>query len=368
MINRDITVSNNKIHDLGFDFRGIMSVVPTYITNATISHNEIYNLPYTGVSIGYGWGANEPGGNTQYANRGLYNYQPRYTTATTASNNKIVGNYIHDVMQQMTDGACIYTLSWNPGATISGNYCLRTNGFFGVYFDEGSKYYTVTNNVFASVGGTWATANYFGGENMGNFTLTNNWANSSGTNITNGDRGNRVSGNVTVSNGNWPSGAQAVINSAGLEPVTSTPVSTPPVSVSPSRSIPPSVPISSPPISSPPVSVSPSASASSPSTTPGTGCTALYQNTGSWPGGFQATVTVTNTGTTALTGWTLRWAFPNGQTISSLWNGAYTQSGANVTVTNASYNGGLAPGQSAVVGFTGGATGTNNSPSSVTCG
>ena len=214
MVNRDITISNNRIHDLGADYRGIVSVLTTYVTNGTVSHNEVYNMPYSGMSIGYGWGANDAGGSNHYANRGLYNYQPRYTTPTTASNNRLIGNYVHDVMQQMNDGGCIYTLGWNPSALISRNYCLRTNGYFGLYFDEGSKYYTATNNVFSNTG-TWATANYWGGENMGNWTVTNNWSTNGSTNVTNGDRGNVVSGNVTVTNGNWPSGAQAVMASAG---------------------------------------------------------------------------------------------------------------------------------------------------------
>jgi hypothetical protein len=117
-------------------------------------------------------------------------------------------------MQQMNDGGCIYTLAWNPNAMISGNYCLRTNGYFGTYFDEGSKYYTVTNNVFSATG-TWATANYWGGENMGNWTVTDNWSTNGSTNVSDGDRGNVVRGNVTVTNGNWPSGAQAVMANAG---------------------------------------------------------------------------------------------------------------------------------------------------------
>ncbi|WP_243705949.1 RICIN domain-containing protein [Micromonospora sp. KC721] len=222
MVNRDITISNNRIHDLGADYRGIVSVLTTYVTNATVSHNEVYNMPYSGMSIGYGWGSNDAGGSNHYANRGLYNYQPRYTTPTTAANNRLIGNYIHDVMQQMNDGGCIYTLGWNPDALISGNHCLRTNGYFGVYFDEGSKYYTATNNVFSNTG-TWATANYWGGENMGNWTVTNNWSTNGSTNITNGDRGNVVYGNVTVTNGNWPSGAQAVMASAGPQDGTTPP-------------------------------------------------------------------------------------------------------------------------------------------------
>ncbi|WP_245811809.1 ricin-type beta-trefoil lectin domain protein [Actinophytocola xinjiangensis] len=214
MVNRNITISNNRIHDLGIEYRGNVSVLTTYVTTTNVANNEIYNLPYSGMSIGYGWGSNDAGGSDHYAGRGLYNFQPRYSTPTTASGNKLINNYVHDVMRQMNDGGCIYTLGWNPNAVISGNHCLRTNGYFGVYFDEGSKYYTATNNVFSNTG-TWATANYWGGENMGNWTVTDNWSTNGSTNITNGDRGNVVHGNVTVTNGNWPAGAQAVMSNAG---------------------------------------------------------------------------------------------------------------------------------------------------------
>ncbi|WDZ82882.1 RICIN domain-containing protein [Micromonospora cathayae] len=222
MVNRDITISNNRIHDLGVEHRGIVSVLTTYVTNATISYNEVYNMPYTGMSMGYGWGANDAGGSNHYADRGLYNYQPRYSTPTTAANNRMIGNYVHDVMQQMNDGGCIYTLSANQGGLISDNYCLRTNGYFGVYFDEGSRYWTARTNVFSATG-TWATANYWFAENMGNFTVTNNWSTNGSTNVTNGDRGNVVNGNVTVTNGQWPSGAQAVMAAAGPQGGTTPP-------------------------------------------------------------------------------------------------------------------------------------------------
>ncbi|HEY2237313.1 MAG TPA: cellulose binding domain-containing protein, partial [Streptosporangiaceae bacterium] len=60
---------------------------------------------------------------------------------------------------------------------------------------------------------------------------------------------------------------------------------------------------------------------------PSTGCTAVYSVVNSWSGGFQAQVTVTNTGTSSLSGWKLAWTFPGDQKINSLWNGSYTQSG-----------------------------------------
>jgi endoglucanase len=81
-------------------------------------------------------------------------------------------------------------------------------------------------------------------------------------------------------------------------------------------------------------------------------CTVAYSITNSWPGGFQAGITITNN-TTAITSWTLAFAFPNDQAISDLWDGTYTQSGQNVTVTSESWNGSLATGGSTTIGFTG---------------
>jgi hypothetical protein len=216
MTNRDIIISNNLVHDVGVDYRDSVSFLPTYVTNATITHNEVYNMPYSGISVGYGWGANDAGGSNDYANRGLYNYQPRYTTATTASNNQITNNYVHDVMQQMNDGGCIYGLSADPNAIINNNYCLHTHGYFGLYFDEGSRYFTASNNVFSDIG-TWSTANANANNNTGNLTVTSNWTTNGTTWITNGDRGNNVSNNTTVTNNNWPAAAQAVMAAAGIQ-------------------------------------------------------------------------------------------------------------------------------------------------------
>ena len=75
---------------------------------------------------------------------------------------------------------------------------------------------------------------------------------------------------------------------------------------------------------------------------------------------FGAAITIVN-GSTAITSWTLTWSFANGQTVSSLWNGIETQSGANVTVKNESYNGSIAAGGSLTgIGFNGTWNGTTN--------
>jgi hypothetical protein len=103
-----------------------------------------------------------------------------------------------------------------------------------------------------------------------------------------------------------------------------------------------------------------------PTQTSGSSCHVTYTITNQWPGGFGATIAITNTGSTAINGWTLTFAFSNGQTITQLWNGSFTQSGANVTITNASYNGSLAPGAtlSSAPGFNGSWNGSNSVPTS----
>jgi lysophospholipase L1-like esterase len=101
------------------------------------------------------------------------------------------------------------------------------------------------------------------------------------------------------------------------------------------------------------------------------GCSVKYTVASQWPGGFGATIDVTNLGD-PITSWSLVFAFPSGQSITQLWNGSATQSGPTVTVRNAAWNGSVATGGAASVGFNGSWTGSNPAPTSfalngVTC-
>ncbi len=94
-------------------------------------------------------------------------------------------------------------------------------------------------------------------------------------------------------------------------------------------------------------------------------CNITYRLTTQWNVGFQADVTIKNNGP-AINGWTVTWAFPANQTIYELWNGSYTQSGANVTVTNASYNANIPTGGTVSFGFNANWSGSNPLPTSFT--
>jgi cellulose 1,4-beta-cellobiosidase len=96
------------------------------------------------------------------------------------------------------------------------------------------------------------------------------------------------------------------------------------------------------------------------------GCTAKYTISGSWQGGFQGQVDVTNLGD-ATTSWNVGWDFGNSsQTISQIWNANKTQSGTHVTATNLSYNGAVASNATISFGFLGSYTSANPVPSSLT--
>ena len=91
------------------------------------------------------------------------------------------------------------------------------------------------------------------------------------------------------------------------------------------------------------------------------GCQVTYAVSSQWSGGFGANVTITNLGD-PITGWTLRWSYAAGQTVTQAWNATVTSSGSAVTAKNVSYNGKLSAGGGTTFGFLGSWTGTNSVP------
>jgi len=91
-----------------------------------------------------------------------------------------------------------------------------------------------------------------------------------------------------------------------------------------------------------------------------------YTTQSQWAGGFVASVTITNLGSSAVNGWTLAFSFPGDQKITNAWSGSVTQSGATVSIANASYNATIAAGSSVPLGFQGTWTSRDAPPAAFT--
>lgn len=127
---REITVSRNWITHTGHTFPSAAAITAFYLNNSLIEKNTLENLPYTGISVGWGW-----------------NHRPDYQGA---GRNRILCNRISDYMLTSRDGGAIYTLGPQPGSVCRGNYLLggSNKGVFGaIYHDIGSSGWVTTGNV-----------------------------------------------------------------------------------------------------------------------------------------------------------------------------------------------------------------------------
>ena len=142
LVVQENTVRDCLIHDCCIEYKGGVGVFVGYTLRTTVAHNEIRDLPYSGVSVGWGWGEEDAGG-------GAYSVQgPTYDKPTVCRENRITNNHIHHVMRELHDGGAVYTLGNQPGTLIAGNHIHdNPGGPGGIYLDEGSGFIEITGNA-----------------------------------------------------------------------------------------------------------------------------------------------------------------------------------------------------------------------------
>ncbi|SCF61496.1 Right handed beta helix region [Streptomyces sp. MnatMP-M17] len=209
-ITKNTTIANNLVTKVADQYNGSVGILVSYTDNTVISHNKVYDLPYSGISVGWGWGLTDKGGDTNYpGNSGV----PVWDTDTTSRNSKITDNEIFDFMKSQADGGGIYTLSTNPGGVVSGNYIhgVPTAAYGAIYHDEGSRYWQNTGNALCDVSYQWMLMNH--GLDI---TATGNFTTQPAFTTQANSIGNNVSGNITV--GSCDQLPASIVNNAGLQP------------------------------------------------------------------------------------------------------------------------------------------------------
>ena len=225
-INRQLIVSNNRIRSVSKDYRDNSAILSTYVLGAIILHNDVSDVPYDAIDIGYGWGMHDPNGNPNYRVR-MHGYDaPQnlvYTTPTTHRDVVVANNRVHGAKRFFHDGGAIYNLSASPGTLITENYIFDNSKMIGLYLDEGSRYITVRKNVVQDPGGEWLNINTVHSAyplriSVDN-TASDNWHDSSkvGGMWTNYEN-DLILDDHLITDGKWPPEAQAIMHNAGIEP------------------------------------------------------------------------------------------------------------------------------------------------------
>ena len=99
---------------------------------------------------------------------------------------------------------------------------------------------------------------------------------------------------------------------------------------------------------------------------PPSGACQVTDTINAWNSGLTSSITITNTGTNTISGWSLAFTLPAGQTITSGWNATYAPTSGQVTATNAGYDATIAPSASVNIGFQANQTGNAGAPASFT--
>ena len=126
-------INNCYFTEIGNEDWGCLAIAAGYVGDVNIEHNEISEVPYSGISLGWGW--------TQ--------------TVNCMRNNRVHANLIHHYAKHMYDVAGVYTLGSQPKSYVTENcvhsiykpgYVHDPNHWFYLYTDEGSSFITVRDN------------------------------------------------------------------------------------------------------------------------------------------------------------------------------------------------------------------------------
>ncbi len=153
-VTRDNLITNNLVRFTGQEFWDAAGIYVGFTTHTTVSHNDISDVPWSGIAIGWGWGLLDQGAfpGLPGATQGMWG---PWDTPSTSRGNRIVHNRIQRFLGQLWDGGAIYTQA-AQGASLLDGELIAWNvisdkrpdaGGNAIYTDGGSRYVTLFENV-----------------------------------------------------------------------------------------------------------------------------------------------------------------------------------------------------------------------------
>lgn len=187
---QNLLISNNLIRRTAVEYM-TPQITLYHGNNIKITHNDIKDAPYTGISFGWGWGENVP-------------FQ---------GNCEISYNRIENVLYKTKDGSHIYTLDKSDNTVIKGNFCRKSGEWKGgIYLDNSSENYEIFDNVFDSY--KWLKLTY---HNIKNNKGYNNFSVRPGVNFYKEQNNIDEEIPLNVNEELWVDEAKEIVNSSGLE-------------------------------------------------------------------------------------------------------------------------------------------------------
>ena len=184
----NVTIRNNAVARAAQINMGTIGICLYYVNGATIAHNEVEQLPYTGMSLGWGWGLD----------------------VADCKSFQVYGNKVSDTMRVLHDGGPFYTLGLIRGSKVYENYFVNSKkAEAGIYNDNGSRFMEEFNNVIEGIPNSiWLNS---GG---GQMNVHDNYSDT-GSTINRTD--SEIVDTYVAQDGNWPKEARDIMERAGLE-------------------------------------------------------------------------------------------------------------------------------------------------------
>lgn len=140
---RQVQVVNNFARNVAAEFYQADALTGFFVEDCDFSHNDIADVPYSAISLGWGW--------VNFKGLSPYAVTERKTLVT--KDNRVLFNKLGDTHTKLNDGGTLYVLGYQPRTILAYNHIYR--GVRSLYPDQGSEGFNVHHNMLENPKTNW---------------------------------------------------------------------------------------------------------------------------------------------------------------------------------------------------------------------